>query len=930
MALPTSSANSAAVAAATEDSSLFRSEQMTLIELYMPTEIAHATVAELGELGLVQFRDLNADANAFQRTYVNELRRFDEVERKLRFLWANIVKNKTLTTGLAGVGAANAAGPDAGHVAPRPQELEEMSVSIDGHEERLFQLNQSYETFQRQLMELIERKVVLTEAEGFFRHASARPADMRRSIDDPDVMLLGDNRYDRRSSVVDLIDSFGRSLDSLAASGNGSTEVDSSRRYLNNNINTSEISVKFITGVISRSRMIPFERVLWRSLRGNLLMNHVEINEPIMDPISDSEVDKNVFIVFAHGEMLLAKARRIAESMGATLYNISSSDEQRHEDLISVMARIDDINSILLNTNRERDTELSRIADNISGWMSAVKKEKLIYHTMNKFRQHEGGHRSLFAEGWCPIRSLSEVQSTLNFATMQAGSSQPAVMRTLSTKMEPPTFHRTNKFTSAFQELVNAYGVAKYREVNPALFAIISFPFLFAVMFGDFGHGLIMFAVAVYLCLNEKKFEHFDGGEMFSMLFGGRYLVLMMGAFSVYTGLIYNDIFSRSVSFFSSRWEFPQEGRGNKTLTAIHVGGAGSVYPFGIDPVWNQAENNLLFLNSYKMKMAVILGAVQMFGGVILSLYNHRYFKKKINIYCEFIPQILFMGCIVGYLVFIVIYKWTVDWNATDDDGNPIYKNSPPALLNTLILMFLSPGKVAPEDQLYRGQAFVQLVLIMIAVVCVPWMLFAKPYLLKREHDRTAAMGYQQISTTSARISNARLSDIDPADIAANGFPHAGETEEMIHDKPFDFGDIMIGQSIHTIEFCLNCISHTASYLRLWALSLAHAQLSEVLWKMTLEGAANAGTHFARTLLFVVGFYLWFVMTIGTLIGMEGMSAFLHALRLHWVEFNDKFYGGTGELFEPLSFAEIHRERQRQMLDLAAGTATLESFASSQ
>jgi vacuolar-type H+-ATPase subunit I/STV1 len=49
------------------------------------------------------------------------------------------------------------------------------------------------------------------------------------------------------------------------------------------------------------------------------------------------------------------------------------------------------------------------------------------------------------------------------------------------------------------------YSVAKYQEANPGVFTIVTFPFLFAVMFGDWGHGICLLLATLYLIIREKK-----------------------------------------------------------------------------------------------------------------------------------------------------------------------------------------------------------------------------------------------------------------------------------------------------------------------------------------------------------------------------------------------------------------------------------------
>ncbi|SSD58322.1 probable V-type proton ATPase subunit a, vacuolar isoform [Saccharomycodes ludwigii] len=851
-----------------KDEAIFRSAEMSLFQLFIPAENARETAYQLGASKLVQFRDLNRKIRTFQRHFVDEIRKLDNTQRQYNY-FAKLLEKYNIpisNTSYYLNDEDDEESSEGGRLRliknlriPTTGEIDEYSNNATLLEQRLTEMVDA-------LNSLESSKVDLEQ----FRHV----------LNAGDIFFDGDNRKKARTtSIVSQ-------PDSIIMDGNNVSE---------------NANISFVTGLIPRDKIGTLEQILWRVLRGNLFFYHLEIETPIYDSKLNKEVAKNCFIVFSHGDLIINRIKKISESLDAQLYDISSDSVSRTKQLHNCNVRLQDLYTVLETTRTTLESELYAIGKELNSWAFDVSRDKQVYSIMNLWEYDSANRKTLTAEGWIPTDELNYLQAVLNggdeggatFGSANSGISEsssnnndipPCIINVVSTTRTPPTFHRTNKFTQGFQDICDCYGIAQYREINAGLPTIVTFPFMFAIMFGDMGHGLLMFLAASVLVLNEKKIGRMKRDEIFDMAYSGRYILLMMGLFSIYTGFLYNDMFSKSLTLFKSGWKWPSDFKLGETIMAKQVG----VYSFGLDYAWHGTENGLLFSNSYKMKLSILMGFIHMSYSYMFSLANHLFFGSVIDIIGNFIPGLIFMQGIFGYLSVCIVYKWAKDWIK---DSKPA-----PGLLNMLINMFLSPGVI--DDELYPHQAKVQVVLLLLALICIPWLLLVKPLHFKFTHgnkkhellpqSETADVENQHVAVVHGEDSNDDNEEIDDDD-----------DDETPHEE--NFGDLMIHQVIHTIEFCLNCVSHTASYLRLWALSLAHAQLSEVLWTMTIQIAFNM-SGVIGVIMTVCLFALWFVLTCAVLVVMEGTSAMLHSLRLHWVESMSKFFVGEGILYEPFKF----------------------------
>ncbi|KAL1362237.1 hypothetical protein HN51_010506 [Arachis hypogaea] len=805
---------------------LFRSEPMQLVQLIIPIESAHRTVSYLGDLGLLQFKDLNAEKSPFQRTYATQIKRCGEMARKLRFFKEQMLK--------AGVSPKNSLG----HV---DLNIDDLDVKLTDIEVELTEMNANGEKLQRTYNELVEYKLVLQKAGEFFQSAQSRAIEQQREYESH--QLSGESMETPLLQDQELLGDSGK-----------------------------PVKLGFLAGLVPREKSQAFERILFRATRGNVFLRQAVVEDPVIDPVSGEKTEKNVFVVFYAGEKAKAKILKICDAFGADRYPFAEELGKQAQMIKEVSGRLSELKTTIDAGSLHRGSLLQTIGAQFEQWNLLVRKEKSVYHTLNMLSL-DVTKKCLVAEGWSPIFATKQIQDALERAAIDSNSQVGTIFQVLQTREMPPTYFRTNKVTSSFQGIIDSYGVAKYQEANPTVYTIVTFPFLFAVMFGDWGHGICLLLAALYFIIREKKLSSQKLDDITEMTFGGRYVIMLMALFSIYTGLIYNEFFSVPFELFGpSAYACHDLSCSDATTSGLVK--VRHTYPFGVDPVWHGTRSELPFLNSLKMKMSILLGVAQMNLGIIMSYCNALFFRNNVNVWFQFIPQMIFLNALFGYLSLLIIVKWCTGSQAD--------------LYHIMIYMFLSPADDLGENQLFVGQKYLQMTLLLLALVAVPWMLLPKPFILKIQHQaRHGDESYTALQTTEESLQ-----------VESNHDSHGHEE--------FEFSEVFVHQLIHTIEFVLGAVSNTASYLRLWALSLAHSELSSVFYEKVLVLAWG----YNNVIILIVGIVVFVFATVGVLLVMETLSAFLHALRLHWVEFQNKFYEGDGYKFHPFSFALLDEEEE--------------------
>jgi V-type H+-transporting ATPase subunit a len=247
--------------------------------------------------------------------------------------------------------------------------------------------------------------------------------------------------------------------------------------------------------------------------------------------------------------------------------------------------------------------------------------------------------------------------------------------------------------------MVDTYGIPTYKEANPLLVSLVTFPILFGMMFGDIGHGTLLFAAGAYLVWTHDTKNPGIFGVM-------RYFLFTNGLAALYCGIIYNEFFSMKLNLFKSCYDVTQTEPWYNSKYVFDAGPMSNapvdrskypnavdylypkkeevqyvymrknedcVYPFGFDPAWGISSNDLTTSNGIKMKLSVIFAIFHMTIGILIKGTNLIYKRHWAHFFAEVITGLVILLGLFGWMDYLIFVKWFFPINIDSTTRIPFF-----------------------------------------------------------------------------------------------------------------------------------------------------------------------------------------------------------------------------------------------------------------
>lgn len=316
-----------------------------------------------------------------------------------------------------------------------------------------------------------------------------------------------------------------------------------------------------------------FEELMYMSLQ-NLLLKYAQENSPDLTEYCNSVFQKNLsnngFLILLPNyqkNYLSEKINSLLKLHDAKIFDFPENGDKmkiclnntKQDILDSLKVFISSKNSLKESICSLQDKNDDQIISNFMLLKSELLSARSLLFQLNKCNQRDN---LLEIDFWIP-EGQSEILLSVVDSIKKEHSYTAIELQKEDIEFEkPPTYFAESGFFNQFQEIVNTYGIPSYKEINPAVFTSVTFPFLFGVMFGDIAHGSVLFIFSLYLLCNSLsiannlKINHLTIKSLGITL-------CFMGFFSMYAGVIYNDFLALPVTVNPSCYELQGEIYGN-------------------------------------------------------------------------------------------------------------------------------------------------------------------------------------------------------------------------------------------------------------------------------------------------------------------------------------------------------------------------------